>query len=476
MIEQKTMTAVAYTKLDQAKVLILPYADTPLELILKDINVSALVTSKTEDLPDDHAPAVDYVNSLDSHTEAMAELRVLGVQGVRHLSDLVKNTINPHIRRVAEMVENYGADAEPPFQSWSVSGLTLSEFIVSQPAERLLASFRDANTYEGKAPEGGIGEVDHDYIKTAALFTDTDGYNDRVKQLLSSDENLYLVRSMVMGESQFKNIDPELALVALAVLTATKTPPVNTRISLDQWEVNRLQLMNKTAKIVLAVIQRYEYAIKTNTLYTLDVLKQPGTIYVNDKVYRNLIEKGLTPEIVMGNETMGRRFMTYQLLEPEVSAACTRAYTLHRQSQEAAARLDEKTYRIKAIQDSLRTDLNRIADSEEWPVDGDDRDKAWTRLRVIVDKIMSGPNKDANTDDIIAAVLLGTWYAHTDAWRLIDIALRIGKEDPELTPDEVFTLSKIEYVGQWIATQLHIRGNIDDSRDEDRVVPVAQVG
>jgi len=55
---------------------------------------------------------------------------------------------------------------------------------------------------------------------------------------------------------------------------------------------------------------------------------------------------------------------------------------------------------------------------------------------------------------------LATWYAHTDAWRLLDIASHLQSEYPDITPEELFLMAKIRYVAQWVASMLKVNGDL----------------
>lgn len=475
MIEKKTLTAIEFDKLDTAAVLLKVYENSPLAEVCDTLSVAALVHKDTSEMPQ-LTEVEEYINAQACHTDCVNDVKVLGVRAVRSLGDLVKNTIFPHIRSVVESVGRHLND-DSQTSYWTVVPKTLPPILDTMVLLRMVSSIRGSARITDSTLNNGIGEFDDDYIRSLMKVSDEGGFNALLEGVLSKEnsEAMWFVKQLLSGRAAVKpETSPETLVIAFIVLLATKTPPASATVSLEKWELNRAVLINSVGHAILSHIDAYERQVRQGLLYCTPKLDHEGIIFVNDKVYRVMLDKGLTPEVVIGNELLGRKYMSFQLLSESAAKECASAYNLDRRAKTAAKAQESRTYRIRAIQDALRNDLNKIAERESWPVDGDSRDKAWGRLKTITEKVLSGPHRDSSTDDLVAAILLGTWYAHTDAWRLIDIASRLGKEDPELKPDEIFALAKIEYVAKWIASQIYIVGDVNDD-DKDSAVEVPYV-
>lgn len=468
MIELKTMNAVCYSKFDTAGVRLQPYTESPLAEVTDTLSVSAVLNTSSTSLPEND-DVCKYVSDQVNHTECTESIVTLGVKAVRSLSDLTKNTVNPHIRAVLEQIARRVDDGGGSVDKWSITPNTLAPILNNTVTHGLVSPLRGSVKSDPNTDGKSIGNFNAEYIRSVAKLLRGDGFEEMIESALAEDQSelMHFTQQFLLGRVIIReNTSPEQLVIPLVVATATRTPPAGVEVSLATWELNRATLINVLSHAIIRKIDAYELQITQGLLYSTARLQSKGDILVNDRVYRTMIDKGLTPEIVIGNEILGRKYLTFQLLSEGAMKECTAAYNVNRSADEQARKLNEKTYRISAIQDTLRNDLNRIAEQESWPVDGDSREKAWGRLKTITEKVLTGPHKDNPTEDVVAAIILGTWYAHTDAWRLMDIATRIAKEDPELQSSELFALAKIEYVAKWLASQIHVVGDINDADEE----------
>lgn len=432
------------------------YAGTPVSEIASTLSVDVMV--ENGELVDSEV-ILEYINDDEDHTANLTQAKELCVRSIRQLSDIIRNTINPHIRRVTQLTNDCVYESADTI-GFTIKPFKLSQLILNPLVSSIVERWKNGtpqSTNMGK----GIGELDTDYIVSCLKFSDQDEFNSLTNEYVSDNTQLGLIRLLLDGKTEVVNIkEPEVLALTLLVLIATKTPPPNTSSNLAEWELNRQNLLISCSRVINSITERYNRAVNNGVLYTKSFDPTSKVILVNESVYKGMLDKGLTPEAVIGNELLERKFLSHLLTEESAVKACEAKYRQEQKANEAALKLNIKANLSRNLRRAVLEDLDQIASKEAWPVDGDNKEKAGTRLKTVIDKLFSNEFVvDQPIEDIVAATLLATWYAHTDAGRLMDIASRLCKEDPDLNAEEAFTLAKIEYVGLYIASQLHLSGS-----------------
>lgn len=425
------------------------YAGAPLSEIVATLTVDGLGEDfSTQDV-------LDYVNSVEEHAVCMTQVKELGVRAVRQLSSLVRNTINPHIRKIVEQVSE-GPEVRDDGFGYRVTTFKLSA-LVSNPLVMELVQKHRSVPVTGTTAGNGVGKFEKEYIFSMLQMGGDTEFNEYAEHWYNEDETAVdKIKAALAGESELSNIpDPDLHAAILIILAGTKVPPPNTASNLAVWELNRNRLMAYAAQSVHKVLDSYRMAESSQRLYVSSFQSGVRDIIVYDRVYKDMLTKGLTVEALMGNEMLNRKFMSHQILDANAIKICEAKYRQERTAHETAKQKLTMIGRNRWLYRVLRDDLEEIANKESWPVDGDNREKAGERLKSVCARILENERlRDEPIEDIVAAILLATWYAHTDAARLIDIASRICRDDPELDAEEAFTMAKLEYVGLWIASQI----------------------
>lgn len=410
----------------------------------------------------------DIIERFEDSNDSSGEYREavnLMTRAVMSLGDIVKNTVNPHIRKVLESIETYNDNLN---YNNDETGLIIKEeglpAIFSVPAvEKLITHYRN------------LPRLNNDSRIILELRKRSNSKEDleKIATLLGGDFewDWWAIEEILSGGANYLDENVNIKAFLLVYLNTLEMPSEGIAITLDKWTAGKEMVCNALAKELNKVIDRYQQALNTNNLYPYnDSTGKLGgsvtnkTIRVHSAVYRSIIASGSTPEAILGNEILGRKYTARTLIDPEVITICENSYALHLKTQKVTRSKNEHTHKWKNINEALTYDLESIAENGQWPVDGDTRDKAIGRLRSVISKVRASSARDESTEDIVAAIICTTWYAHTDAWRLLDIAGRLLKEDEELNTDDAFTLAKIEYVAKFLADSLTY--NIPKEKDK----------
>ena len=400
---------------------------------------------------EDPVKILEYVNSVEAHTVCMAQAKETIVRSVRQLSDLVKNTINPHIVRVVKCVSDWtdtSTSAGIAIEQVSLPDNLKRDFIKS-----LAFKYKDIPTPTVSQLGHGMGEISIDQAKAALNLISSSG------SFIYAPEDNVLGKALafcINGDYEASLADINVALTVMLLATGISSPGENVQMPLTTWEINRNAIINKAAKWLIKAYVDYGRAVENKALYIGP--RNAKKVVVNKDVYAALVELGSAPEILLGNEYLGRKHRSVALFTDEAAREdCKKAFTLNEAAIARKSEVEARRQRTRTIAGALLSDAKAFAENDSWPVQGDSLERAKGRINVVFNKLMNGPLRDGNLDDLVAAVILAVYYAHTDAWRLISIAQDLLKDDPELNADEAYSLAKIEYVGQYIAAQLTLK-------------------
>lgn len=441
--------------LSQKGVVLDAIADTPLGLLVRS---AVVVPVNLNDLS-----YSEMVNQLvdasrnEEHSTVMNDTVKLSSDSVRRTLDLARNTVMPHLRRVIEHYQLLLADRTPKIiNPYTVETTQLATIYKTNIGRDFLAQWE--NIPAAPMPgETGLGKYDNEEIKTLVRLSDTDGFNELTDTLLAADnERGYNQLSAVVGGTMaIAHLDPLFSLPLAVMLKNIETPKEGISKTLGQYNTDRTLLANAAAKKALTMISRYDSNVRSGILYDTVAQKGGFVIQVNDDVYRDLLGKGLTVEQLIGNEILGRKYRGAQLLDPAAQEETTRAYERDKAVRQQAHALNSREVSKQAILDALREDHRVVSAGEQAAsISGDSPERSWARLRDLVDNILSGIHRQADATNIIAAAICGTWYLHTDAWRVIDIMFNVEREQPHLPPSEIATLASIQYIAEWVGSQI----------------------
>ena len=403
-----------------------------------------------------------YVNLTrdEQHHELACNTIDNAVAGVRKTLDFTRNTVMPHIRRVLEAHSNVMASyaaGKPPIEF----GYSYLPEIYSHHLTGDLVANWESLPAANSPGAVNLGRYEKEEVLEFAKISSNEAFNEDMAELLSSnnDEGYKQVIEVLAGERNVTQLDPKYSLPAAIVLQNIEQPKEGVNSTLAAYNANRGAAAVVAGKAAVALIGGLTQAQRTMNVYQNLAIRPGEKVLLNGEVFKELSKQGLTNEAMIGNELMGRPFRGMDLVKPENLEKMMAAYDADRLTRQQAAKIEEQTNSRKALMDVLRDDLNAIAEKGDFLIEGDDKDRAWARLRTIVDKILASEWKNIEPIYIIASALCVTWYAHTDAARFIDIMLDVEKKNPGLKETEFDFLATLQYIATWVASMVTVREN-----------------
>lgn len=439
--------------LAERNVVLTAIPETALAMLVRETATLAIEPARI-----DYAGAISAISESSigpEHADLFTHVVQLASSSVRSTLDFTRNVAMPHLRTVVEAHKQamlaYATCPVPydirfqyqPEIYKLQAGMDFSDRWAQAPVANEPASFN----FGAYAPEE---------IMKLATLTEDGGFNTHMEELLMDNkgEGLSVIAQVLRGEIGFKSVPAEFAMPLAIVLENIETPKEGVAASLTDYRLARTLLTNVSAKASLRVMERMSSNMQTSTLYARAYVPDASVIEVNGEVYKSMLEKELTTEVLIGNELLGRKYYGEQLLTAPVVEELKAVYERDKAIRQQAHVVNTREASRRAIMNVLREDHNRIADDNAFIVEGDSKEKSWSRLRGFVDKLLTTPEAGAEPAMIIAAALCATWYAHTDAARLLDIMMSIGKTQPNLPSDELATLATLQYIADWVASQI----------------------
>lgn len=433
--------------------------DTPLALIVREAPVA--VPEGADLSYSDVIPLLVEASRGEDHANYIAEIRKLGVEATRSVSDLTRNVVNPHILRVIDQYKKQMDVLRIIPQPYHVEAkYTPAVYKLPQGIE-----FAERWTRSLPISDPGnvnLGNYPANELLQLCMLSEEGGFNESMAELLQAQDGngLRQLGEVISGRMTASQIHEDFVL-ALAILTENiKSPGSGVPTSVEQYNSSRLAVGNIAGRRALQVIQALESNLKNCVLYYRVTQSAPGVIDVCGEVYNNLLNDKFTVEALYGNELGNRRYRGQQLNDPENVRKLTDVYLEDRAKRQHAHNLNTAVLSRTAVQDVLREDQRARAAAGEFTVEGDTAEKSWGRLRDFIDKIFASRQATAEPAMVIAAAVCFVWYAHTDAWRFVDIMLAIEKSQPELKPEEVASLAILQYIGEWTCCMVSQTANV----------------
>lgn len=442
-------------KLSAAGVVLSAVPDTPLALLVHELPTTGIDHEKIG-----HDELIGQIVDR-SRDERHHEIRQTYVQGgvsaVRQTLSFTRGTVMPHVRRVLEAYKasmDSVATGRPPIE-FKIN--YLPDIYTTGAGRDLIGRWDDVPTANSPGAIN-LGTYDPEEILELVKVTNDQDFNEDVASLLNADggRGLQQIQEVLNGARNVSQLDHVFTLPASIILSAIETPKEGLGMNLSTYNAHRVSMANVAGKAAAGVLGRLGNSVRDTNIYSSLIVKGDGPIELVGEVYRDLLEKGLTVEALMGNEILGRKFRGNSLIDPANIQAMMEAYEKDRLLRQQAAAQDRKANSRVAIMHCLKADLEAMAEKGEFVMEGDDKDRAWNRLRNIVDKIMSSEWRDVDAIFVIATCLCVTWYAHTDAARFIDIMLDIEKQNPGIPETEFDFLATLQYISLWVASQVEV--------------------
>ena len=430
-------------RLEERKLRILPGQDSPLMSLT--LGIDNVLVDHSLSANTDIVAVLQARAGSDEHRVAKADIIKLASLSVTRLHDITRNQVLPEIKDVAAKVQEYvnarRIEAVLPYT------IQMKEIpaVFSNPALGELV-----NRYPVPS------NVDYAVRPLAAVTL------DRVKELtktgmagldselalglsLKNDEGFAAVMGVLSGSIIVSAINPDyLPGVLVAAQSIYDEPEPGTNMSLAEYNDHVNRLLGKTAQLLRGAMLRYNEQEKLNILYSSEGRDSLTTIIVMGKPYRALLEKGLTPEALIGNEMAARRFSQGQLIENKT--VLEQIY--HREMNLQSVKVQSSMATI--VRDALRITVGQHLAARDM---GEEASAANAKLLDLVSRV-----SERNCDDInvlVTEVVCEVFYPKTDALTFIRLMNRVGATlSADTDPREVALMATIKYINHWLCRQL----------------------
>jgi len=431
--------------------------DTALAMLVREMPTTAIKAEET-----DYAAAGTILTDLsrgEDHAAVLQRVVGLGSDSVRRTLAFARNTVMPHIYRVieaytAEMTKN--TNVAMPFD---VKRHFAHDAAKTSIAMNFLERWEHAPAVT-PVSNVDLGTYTPDEILNLVKISNDGDYNEHIETLLTEDggRGLKQLSDMLKGIMPITAVDNHFQLPAAVLLQSiVGTPKPGVGMTLTAYTAAVSSMANYAAKNAMAALGRLKTQRVDQALYYGIFQHDAKTIPVVGEVYNDLLEKGFSIDMLFGNELLGRKYQGAALLQPEAMAEMTEVYNRDRAIRQTAHNLDRQRMSRQAILDVLRTDQQAIAAAGEFTVADDSADKSWARLKGFIDSLtVNNTWYSYEPSSMIAATICAVWYAHSDAHRIIDIMFEQGKENPEMPPSEQATMASLQYISEWVASQIGV--------------------
>lgn len=446
--------------LSEKNVTLRPLQDTPLAMLNSQSSTLALAL-RTKPLADvtfaEGNEILVEASKNSEHGQALNELVELGVKGVSATLGYARNTVIPEIKAVCatyeELLQERLNKVSDPY---TVEQRFVPDVWQSGLAAEIVAPF-EAAPIRNLTPRG-LGEPSNEQI--AERLTSGIGELDNGLHALLAENNdvgYNQVRRLVAGQITVEQFDRTFLLAAVQLLRGLADSPLaGVNMSLDDYRRYHTELLVQVGGNAYRYLKLLEANERNGVLFAAPYSSDtPGIIQVNAAVYADWLDKGLTPEALIGNELDGRRYTRpAELTNPETVKALEAIYQRYHRLGEQKAKLSNQMIRRDLFNKVLALDLQERAAEKRFP-EAIAETPFWAQrlnkaASLITDKGLEDPYQ------AFSAVICAAYHAHSDAWRVVEIINELGVEYPDTDARELATLATVKYVALWSLSQFAI--------------------
>lgn len=286
----------------------------------------------------------------------------------------------------------------------------------------------------------------------SSIVTGAATFDEEVSELLSRQNSFAYdqVSKVLEGSTSLDDVIVPAALgVHLACKALYDNPFEGCKLSLIDYNLRMANLMEQSGRIVCKEIEQIVRRRQLLSLYngaSFDTDTGKTIISVNNDVYLDLLGKGLSPEALIGNEFLGRRFNPSQLIEnvEMLQDVYKREINLRlmQASMEETNSAREAIVRLYALEIVNRED-------DQLPVD-----RGTLQKRLSARVALIGEQELLNLPILIRDLTCHVFYAHTDAHTILSSMDIMGARHVDMNPREVILLVTVEYIAIWVAKQM----------------------
>lgn len=421
---------------------VLPSDNTPLMGMVETIDRSFTEMEVDKDI----VQLVQERSSTDENRLCKAQIIAIGSKAVSILHDTVKHKVLPEIKDLIAAVEpevtRRRVESILPYVVKMVeipavySNPVISAYIDRYPKVSSEYALRDI-----------VGVCSVEDVK-ALCRTGMAGADAELDVVLgqSGDDGYLKIREVLIGRLHPTELHRDYLpglLVGAQALYDEPRPGVN--MSLNEYNTQVNKLLGAAAFLARGVSIRYGDLKKMGTLYAPFPSDSLSTIMVMGSAYRRMLDEGLTPEALIGNEMTSRRFKQGELIEQR--AALEQVYaremnlrTVRAQAQMAGVVREELTRHMK-----IAVAARDVSDDER------------LRMSQTVDtyaRMISAGNCE-NLYTLAKEVVCLTFYPDADALAFINLIDKTGEALPEDTdPREITLMATARYLAAWVGRQM----------------------
>ncbi|MNB79657.1 hypothetical protein D3C87_676270 [compost metagenome] len=430
-------------RLDERGLRLLPAQNSPLMSLTLSVDNTLVDNSLAENT--DIVSVLQSRAGGDAHRVAKADIIRLASASVSRLHDISRNQVLPAIKELAGKVQEYvnarRLEASLPYS------VVMKEIpaVFSNPALRQLAD-RYPNPSQMDYIARNLAPVTLERVKEL-VKTGMAGFDSELDLCLSlrNDEGYAAVMDVLSAKANVNGINQDyLPGVLVAAQSIYDEPEPGVNLTLVEYNDNVNRLLGRTAQLLRGAMLRYAEQEKLGILYSADGRNSLTQIVVMGKTYRAMLEKGLTPEALIGNEMAARRFTQGQLIENK-----TILETIYNREMNLQA-VKVQTSMAGIVRDALRGVIGTELAARDMGEEAVDANK---RLIELTAKVNAANCDDLNT--LVTEIVCEVFYPRTDALTFIRLMNRVGSTlAADTDPREVALMATIKYVNFWLCRQL----------------------
>lgn len=432
-------------KLKERGIRLLPKDGTPMMSLLLSCNRSGFDLGIAENA--DLVGLVSERSKEVAHGLAMTDLVKVASECVSRTLDNARNVVLPHIKLLVEQVTG------------SVEGRRQS---ATSPYEIVMKEIPAAFTNQGiigMAERYGVRDLTYPPAKVINIMVLDDivahaktgmaGSDADLANLLSlnNNEGYAQVMDVLAGRKGFGDMDfdyaPGLMVVAQAIYDE---PGEGVKLGLHDYNAALNAVIHAAAAMTLTRAANFKRSRELGLLYVPERTSITQVIVMGE-AYRKLLDDGLSPEVLIGNEMAGRKYTAGQLIEN--ASGLKSIYD--REMNLRALRTQSEMFGIcrNVIDTAVRMEIAKL------DADSVDTDILRTRLSAEIDKLTEA--KCGDLYQALTDIVCNVFYPESDARSVIMIINRVGAQfGGDGDPREIALLATIKYVNNWIASQLCI--------------------
>lgn len=382
---------------------------------------------------------VHHVNVDQYSTEA--------ANAVLPLIHLTRNMVIPDIRTVVDEVNDYMSTRQHDISATLGYTVSYRERCLLSTTPNITTAVDRYGKLVATTVQGGA--VVNEAFSATDLMEALRSTKERINAFVAQEieEHFDEIYSLLRGNYLVLNsLTPSsLGIVFLYAQYAYDAPPTGISGTLHAYNATMQELTEQTGRKLFYYIENWTTAVERGRLY--DGVRVGNEVVLNGEVYRAGVERGLSVELVLANERLGRRHVTVdEILEN--GEALARAFESERNGMRVA--FDNEANQEMRV--ALLAAMSRL-------IQGKDQEALPTSADVLMDDMRNRVaklthNEIANMVCTVRDLVCGLLYPHTGARDLIVIADHIGEEQPDIDPREAFAFAVAEYISKWYARQL----------------------